>query len=145
MFFQLLKRSLDQLPGFEIALFRLVLNRRMLKRVTFEDIRTDQKRRAVHGMYTRFGVIDDDPVRDHTALQPGEEVGAMIRGRVSRVLGSVCCWSCLKNGDVSLSLLGLTKPCRWFGWKRKGDLVVVSALRATLHWCSWSSRYWIGK
>ncbi|EGH49837.1 hypothetical protein PSYPI_48525, partial [Pseudomonas syringae pv. pisi str. 1704B] len=36
MFFQLLKRSLDQLPGFEIALFRLVLNRGMLKRITFE-------------------------------------------------------------------------------------------------------------
>ncbi|RMM44175.1 hypothetical protein ALP33_102786 [Pseudomonas amygdali pv. lachrymans] len=74
MFFQLLKRSLNDLPGLQIALFRLSLYVWVLKRITFEYVRAHQERRAIYGVHTCLGVVDDDPVGDHAPLQPGDEV-----------------------------------------------------------------------
>ncbi|KPY87789.1 hypothetical protein ALO94_101120, partial [Pseudomonas syringae pv. spinaceae] len=70
--FQLLKRTLNDLPGFQVALFSLTLYVWVLKCVTFEYVRAHQERSAFHGMHTCLGVIDDDPVGHHAPLQPGE-------------------------------------------------------------------------
>ncbi|EGH49382.1 hypothetical protein PSYPI_46244, partial [Pseudomonas syringae pv. pisi str. 1704B] len=47
MFFQLLKRTLNDLPSFQIPLFSLTLYVWVLKCVTFEYVRAHQERSAI--------------------------------------------------------------------------------------------------
>ena len=65
---------LHPLPILLAFLFRQRAHLRVLLRISLEDAGADEVGGVAHGVYERLGVVDDEPPRSDTLLQPCHEV-----------------------------------------------------------------------